>query len=80
MCTQQARLEAVSSNPPQQSSSPQHSKAVHTSSQGATCLPAQVDSPGTADAQRFYLHPSVFYWTDMATNFASWYSPQKGVK
>jgi hypothetical protein len=43
-------------------------------------LALQVDSPGAADAQHFYLHPSVSYWTDMATNFASWYSPQKGIK
>lgn len=38
-----------------------------------------VDSPGAADGQHFYLHPSVSYFTDMATNFASWYSPQKGI-
>lgn len=43
-------------------------------------LPAQVDSPAAADAQRFYLHPSVAYWADMETTFASWYSPQRSAK
>lgn len=40
----------------------------------------QVDSPAAADEQRFKLHPSVGSWQNTETIFASWYSPQKGVK